>query len=62
MARSDDSVAGAVDRVDYAEAAAHYEYLDLIAGGRGEGLTGDELRRVATAFAVDTPWAREENS
>lgn len=62
MARSDVSVACAVDRVDYAETAAHYEYLDLVAGGRGQGLTGDELRRVATAFAIDSPWASEEDS
>jgi rhamnulose-1-phosphate aldolase len=62
MARSDVSVANAVDRVDYAETAAHYEYLDLVAGGRGVGLTGEELRRVATAFGIDTPWAPEEDS
>ena len=62
MARSDVSVACAVDRVDYIETAAHYEYLDLVAGGRGEGLTAGELRRVASAFELDTPWAPKEDS
>lgn len=57
MARSDDSVTRAVDRIEYAETGAHYEYMDLIAGGRGEGLTPAEMSRVATTFGVDSPWA-----
>jgi rhamnulose-1-phosphate aldolase len=56
MARSDRSVTRAVDRIEYAETGARYEYLDLVAGGRAEGLTKDEVRRVAIAFAVDSPW------
>ncbi len=39
MSRSDISVYRAVDRVEYAETAAHYEYMDIVAGGRAEGLT-----------------------
>ena len=39
MARSNQSVTRAVDRIEYAETAARYEYMDLLAGGRGEGLT-----------------------
>lgn len=54
MARSSISVTRAVDRIEYAETAANYEYMDLLAGGRAEGLTPDELRAVATAFDVDT--------
>jgi rhamnulose-1-phosphate aldolase len=42
MARSDQSVTRAVDRIEYAEAGARYEYMDLVAGGRGEGLTREE--------------------
>ena len=54
MARSDLSVTRAVDRVEYAEAAARFEYMDLVAGGRGEGLTLEEARSVVAAFGVQT--------
>lgn len=57
MARSDLSVTRAVDRIEYAETGARYEYMDLMAGGRGERLTDKELARVAEAFAVESPWA-----
>lgn len=56
MARSDLSVTRAVDRVEYAETGARYEYMDLVAGGHGEGLTADELKRVAASFGVSSPW------
>ncbi len=39
MARSDISVTRAVDRIEYAETAARFEYMDLVGGGRAEGLT-----------------------
>jgi rhamnulose-1-phosphate aldolase len=54
MARSDRSVTRAADRVEYAETAAAYEYMDLVAGGRAVGLTDDELRAVRDAFDVET--------
>ena len=54
MARSDVSVTRAVDRIEYAEAAARYEYMDLVAGGRGEGLTIEEMRSIVAAFGVET--------
>jgi rhamnulose-1-phosphate aldolase len=54
MARSDISVKRAVDRIEYAEAAANYEYMDLLLGGRAEGLTPDEIRAVVAAFGVDS--------
>jgi rhamnulose-1-phosphate aldolase len=54
MARSDLSVTRAVDRIEYAEAGARYEYMDLVAGGRGEGLTLEESRRIVGAFGVET--------
>jgi rhamnulose-1-phosphate aldolase len=58
MARSSISVKRAVDRIEYAETAAGYEYMDLMTGGRAEGLTLDELRAVVAAFDVETtlPW------
>jgi len=41
MARSDVSVKRAADRVEYAETAAKYEYMNLSAGEIGEGLSAD---------------------
>jgi rhamnulose-1-phosphate aldolase len=52
MARSDVSVKRAADRVEYAETAAKYEYLNLCAGEIGEGLTPDELRAICRTFSV----------
>ena len=54
MARSDISVTRAADRIEYAETAALYEYMDLVNGSRAEGLTEDELREVVQAFNVQT--------
>ena len=54
MARSNISATRAVDRIEYAETAARYEYMDLVTGGRGEGLTPDEMREIVTAFDVKT--------
>jgi rhamnulose-1-phosphate aldolase len=54
MSRSDHSITAAVDRIEYAETAARYEYMDLVAGGKGEGLTQEELRGVVEAFDVRT--------
>lgn len=52
MARSDVSVKRAADRVEYAETAAKYEYLNLCAGEIGEGLTLDEVRMICRTFNV----------
>jgi len=54
MARSDRSVTRAADRIEYAETAAAYEYMDMVADGRAEGLTTEELRTVVRTFGVDT--------
>lgn len=54
MARSDQSVTRAVDRIEYAEAGARYEYMDLVAGGRGEGLTREESTLLVRTFDVET--------
>ena len=56
MSRSDVSVYRAVDRVEYAETAAHYEYMDIVAGGRAEGLSKAEIRSVADEFGIVSPW------
>jgi rhamnulose-1-phosphate aldolase len=52
MARSDVSVKRAADRVEYAETAAKYEYLNLCAGEIGEGLSPDEIRAICNTFDV----------
>ncbi|HEX6288360.1 MAG TPA: class II aldolase/adducin family protein [Herpetosiphonaceae bacterium] len=54
MARSDISVTRAADRIEYAETAALYEYMNLVNGNQAEGLTQDELREVVRAFNVPT--------
>ncbi len=52
MARSDVSVKRAADRVEYAETAAKYEYLNLAVGEVGEGLSVEELRSICATFNV----------
>jgi rhamnulose-1-phosphate aldolase len=52
MARSDVSVKRAADRIEYAETAARYEYLNLAAGEVGEGLSVEEIRAICKAFAI----------
>jgi rhamnulose-1-phosphate aldolase len=52
MARSDVSVKRAADRVEYAETAAKYEYLNLSVGEIGEGLSVDEIREICAKFSV----------
>jgi rhamnulose-1-phosphate aldolase len=54
MARSDVSVTRAVDRIEYAEAGGRYEYMDLMAGGGGEGLTVEESAHMVQAFGIET--------
>lgn len=56
MSRSDVSVTPTVDRVQYAETGAKYEYMNMLAGGRAEGLTPAEIRSVAAAFGISFPW------
>jgi rhamnulose-1-phosphate aldolase len=52
MARSDVSVKRAADRVEYAETAAKYEYMNLCAGEIGEGLSADELKAICKTFNI----------
>jgi rhamnulose-1-phosphate aldolase len=60
MARSNISATRAVDRIEYAETAARYEYMDLLGGGRGEGLTRDEMAEIVSAFGVTTTLVQAE--
>jgi rhamnulose-1-phosphate aldolase len=45
-----------VDRIEYAETGARYEYMDLVAGRLAEGLTSAELTKVADTFHASSPW------
>ena len=44
------------DRIEYAETGARYEYMDLVAGGKAEGLTRVEITAVATEFGITSRW------
>jgi rhamnulose-1-phosphate aldolase len=52
VARSDISVTKATDRIEYAETGARYEYMNLVNGEQGEGLSPEELRAICAAFSV----------
>jgi rhamnulose-1-phosphate aldolase len=52
MARSDDSVGRCVDLIEYAETAAHYEYMDLLTGQHSEGLSNNDLGTIVRAFGI----------
>ena len=45
-----------MDRIEYAETGAKYEYMDLAAGRQAEGLTREEIRSVAEEFSISSPW------
>ena len=52
MARSDQSVKRASDRIEYAETAAKYEYMNLVNGEMAEGLSSEEVLSICSAFDV----------
>lgn len=53
MSRSDDSIAHALDLIEYAETAAHYECLNLIGGELSEGLSPTNLRDVSRSWNIE---------
>ena len=52
MACSNLSIKRAADLVEYAETAAKYEYLNLLAGEIGEGLSAEEIRSICKTFNI----------
>jgi rhamnulose-1-phosphate aldolase len=52
LSRSDDSVKRAMDLIDYIETAAYYEWLDLSAGGRADGLTREDILEICRIWNV----------
>ncbi len=56
MARSDESIKRACDRIEYAETAARYECLNLANGEKAAGLSVEEIRAICRAFGVKQDW------
>ncbi len=52
VARSDISIKRATDRIEYAEAAAHYEYLDLANNNMADGLSDEEIQAICQAWSI----------
>ena len=52
IARCDDSILHALDLIEYAETAAHYEYLNLLADEKSEGLTPQQIRSICQFWNV----------
>lgn len=50
MARADESIFHALDLIEYAETAAHYEYLNLCIGERSEGLSPEHIREISKTW------------
>jgi len=53
VARSEISIKRASDRVEYAEAAAHYEYLDLANRKMADGLSPEEIREICRVWSIE---------
>lgn len=53
MARADESIFHALDLVEYAETAAHYEVLNLSTGERGTGISPENIRAVAEFWNIN---------
>lgn len=52
MTRADDSIVHALDLVEYAETAAHYEVLNLSTGEASGGISPENIRAVAESWNV----------
>lgn len=52
MARADGSILHALDLVEYAEAAAHYEVMNLLTGEESAGISPENIRAVAESWNI----------
>ena len=52
VALSDLSIKRATDRIEYAEAGAHYEYLNLSNGNMADGLSPEEVRAICAQWNI----------
>jgi len=53
ICRSDKSLAKACDKIEYAEAAARFEYLNLMAGEKSSGLSAEEIREICKGLGIE---------
>lgn len=53
MVRSDAGIRKAYDLIEYIEAAARYEYMNLAAGEPAQGLSDGELRSICALWGVE---------
>jgi rhamnulose-1-phosphate aldolase len=49
----DEDIRHAADLIEYVEAAAHYEYLNIQAGEPSSGLSDDEVRRMCQHLGIE---------
>jgi rhamnulose-1-phosphate aldolase len=52
VARSELSVKRATDRIEYAETAAHYEYMNLVNNSMADGLSTEEIQEICRRLEV----------
>lgn len=52
MSRSDVSMKSAVDRIEYAEAAAKYEHHNLMVGEIADGMSAEEIRAICRKLNI----------
>jgi len=52
MARAENSVIHALDVIEYAETASHYEHLNLTGGGKSDGLSPEQIREICASWNV----------
>ncbi len=54
ICRSDKSLSKAYDKIEYAEAAARFEYLNLLTGEKSSGLSAEEIREICESSEYST--------
>jgi rhamnulose-1-phosphate aldolase len=52
IARADNSILRVADLIEYAETAAHYEFLNRIAGDPTDGLSPEQIRSISESWKV----------
>ena len=52
IVRADGSIFHALDLIEYAETAAHYEYLNLSTGERSAGLSPEHMREISKTWNI----------
>jgi rhamnulose-1-phosphate aldolase len=52
VSRADDSILHALDLIEYAEAAAHYETLNLSTGEKADGLSPEQIRQICAGWGI----------